>query len=89
MLDTTFTYGKGNGSEVSLFWGVKELNSTLTDIWDSSMIGTPVFDRKFNPANRNAQRYFKEVCRDLDKEDFVVNFTMRCWINDFEDYVEK
>ena len=35
MLDTAFTYGQGNGTEVSLYWGVKELNTTGVDIWDS------------------------------------------------------
>jgi len=89
MLDTAFTYGKGNGTEVSLVWGVKELNTTGIDIWDSDVIGTPIFDRKFNPANRQAQRYFKEVCRDLVKEDFVVKGSLRCWINDFEDHVKN
>lgn len=30
MLDTAFTYGKGNGTEVSLYWGIQELNTTKT-----------------------------------------------------------
>lgn len=30
MLDTAFTSGKGNGTEVSLYWGIRELNSTKT-----------------------------------------------------------
>lgn len=69
MLDTAFTLGKGNGTEVSFYWGIKDLNTTQTtkQSWDSDFIGYPIWDRKFNPANRNAQRYFKEFCQDLDK----------------------
>lgn len=67
MLDTAFTYDKGNGTEVSMYWGIKDLNTTGVDVWNSKEIGKPVFDRKFNPTFRNSQRYFKEVCRDLAK----------------------
>ena len=67
MMDTAFTYGKGNGTEVSLYWGIMDLNTTGVNAWNSKEIGKPIFDQKFNPAFRTAQRYFKEVCQDLSK----------------------
>lgn len=88
-LERAFIYGNDNGTEVNLYWGIKDINNTEASYWDASFIGYPLWDRQFNPASKEAQLYFKELCKDLDKKPFAVNFTMKCWINDFEDYVKK
>lgn len=88
-LERSFIYGNDNGTEVNLYWGIKDINKTEASYWDASFIGYPLWDYSFNPATRTGQLFFKEFCKDLDKKEFAVNFTMKCWINDFEDYVRK
>lgn len=88
-LDRAFIYGDDNGTQVDIYWGIKEINNTEASYWDASFIGYPIWDRTFNPATKDAQEFLKGLCKDLDRKEFAVNFTMKCWINDFEDYVEK
>ena len=88
-LERAFVYGNDNGTEVNIYWGINDINNTEASYWDASFIGYPIWDRKFNPATKDAQKFLKGLCGDLDRKPFAVNFTMKCWINDFEDYVRK
>lgn len=66
-LERAFTYGKDNGTEVNIYWGINDINKTGASYWDASFIGYPLWDRSFNPATKDAQKFFKGLCGDLDK----------------------
>lgn len=53
-LERAFIYGNDNGTEVNLYWGIKDINNTEASYWDASFIGYPLWDRQFNPASREA-----------------------------------
>jgi hypothetical protein len=88
------TSSSDSRSEVNFVWGIEGINREGTSRWDSTDLGVPLFDDKFNLASQEAQLYFIEVCDEIRTwEDVYVNeFGNRdvvCFMEDFKDWVNK
>jgi hypothetical protein len=73
---------------IDIYWGVKGIDRTGESQWDPLFIGAPIFDNAFDVTTVEAQKWFIELCDELNKQSFVTYDTVKCWMKDFEKYVE-
>jgi len=73
---------------IDIYWGVKGIDRTGESQWDPLFIGAPIFDKAFDVTTVEAQKWFIELCDELNKQSFVTYDTVKCWMKDFEKYVE-
>lgn len=74
---------------MDIYWGVKGIDRTGESQWDPLFIGAPIFDQSFDVTTVEAQKWFIGFCEELDKQSFVSYDTVKCWMKDFEYYVEN
>lgn len=77
--------------DVTVFWGVKDIDREGENQWDPEFIGEVIWDDKFDMSTVAAQTFLKNLCAELFDTDFAVSDekTQSCWIRDFEDYVTR
>lgn len=47
---------------VHLVWGLEGMDTSDIDVWDAKDFGTLVYDDKFDPTSRAAQRHLLSKC---------------------------
>lgn len=73
---------------IDIYWGVKGIDRTGESQWDPEFIGAPIFDKAFDVTTLEAQKWFIGLCDELNKQSFVTFGSVKCWMKDFEKYVE-
>lgn len=84
MLNADFQTSSMHDIQVSIYFGVKDLNLKSVDRWQPMTIGTPIFDEEFDIESIDAQTDLLNFCASLRKQSFVMNpESVDCWIESF------
>ena len=76
-------------SRIAFAFGVKGIDRTGVDQWNTSFIGKAEMDKDFNMRTTRVQNSLKGFCRELKKQSFVVPTTLDCWIDKFDDWLRQ
>lgn len=68
--------------KVTIFWGVKELIKDDVGQWDATDMGKVIMDDKFSLSTVAAQNNILKFCDDLQKQAFVLEKGVSCWLRD-------
>ena len=58
-------------------------------MWDSEFIGEAILDDKFSTSSEESQQYLLDLCADMKTRWFIINGTVKCWIEGFREYIQK
>jgi len=64
LYETQF-FGAEDQPRIYFVWGVDDLNTTNTPMWDSRKFGTAVIDRNFNPIEKETFNKLMDFCTEL------------------------
>ena len=76
-------------TRISFAFGVKDIDRTGVDQWNTSFIGKAGMDKDFNLKKARVQNSLKGFCRDLKNKNFIVPLTLDCWIDKFDDWLRQ
>ena len=68
---------------VYMFWGIIGLDRSDVDRWDSTDIGTNIYDTEFDMSSEANQQRIVDICNDLRNSSLVLNGQVECWVQDF------
>ena len=87
MNEDMFPTGGSAVLKVWIYFGVKNLDKSEVNKWDSVALGKVEFDPTFDISQKDSQQYILSLCSDLKYQTFVQQRQVECWINNFTDYV--
>lgn len=82
-------YGAGGAVKlvINIFWGVSGLNNSKANKWDPEYIGEVIWDDEFDMTPIKNQQSILDFCKDLKTKNFVVQSTVYCWTDEFQEYL--
>jgi len=83
ILEKQFPAEVDQRATIYMIWGVEDINRDKASMWKSRDLGQPVLDSKFDPTLPSSQQYLIDFCQALGSQDFVVQGSVKCWIEDF------
>lgn len=76
--------------EVTIQWGVKDLDRSDVSLWDSSTLGSLIWDDTFTLSPAENQQALLDLCEDLrDNFDRVKDKRVTCWAWDFDQFLQQ
>ena len=75
--------------EVTVYWGVKDIDVANVDRWDPHDMGKVVFDDGFDLAKESSQQSLYNFCMDLKDQEFVKDGEVNCWFLDFLEWYKQ
>ena len=77
----TDNYGAGGAVKlvINLFWGVKGLDNSKSNKWDTEYIGEVIWDEQFDLTPKENQQNILDFCTELKGKDFLVESSAYCW----------
>jgi hypothetical protein len=66
---------------------VKDIDRTGDSMWDPKFVGEAIMDDSFKPYTRETQLFFKSLCKDMRKQTFIIESSVDCWFEHFEEYL--
>ena len=58
-------------------------------MWDSEFIGEAILDESFKVSPKINQQFLLDLCADMKTKWFIINGSVKCWIDDFKRWQEK
>lgn len=82
-------YGTGGAVKllVNIYWGVDSLDNSKAKKWDPEYIGEVIWDQKFDLSPIENQQNILDFCEELKRKDFVVENSVICWTEMFQQYL--
>ena len=95
VLQGEFDGGDQTSLMVNIFFGVDRIDKNFTNVyekrrkyWDPQHLGEPVMNPWLDVSSQECQKAIKNLCADLRSKHFVRHNGLKCWIEDFEEYLQ-